>query len=380
MNPQDAFERILASLYEAALDDARWPAATALVEEAVGGFGNALIVGDGLGEDTRVYFARLLRRGDSYQDVMAEYFNAYHPHDEGMPRLRRLPHGQLVAVRDLYTEDELKTSPAYNEGMRLLGNRNGLTVRFDGPDGLRIAWGIGDPVGGDWASARLRLLEGLLPHLHRAVLIRQALAAAEALGGGLTGLQDNARIGAVHLDRGGRVVAANAPALDILRRGDGLHDRGGVLSAWLPADHVRLQELLARALPAFGGHTPSGASMTVRRPSGGMRLGLHLCPLGDAQADFGGRRVAVLALLVDPARPPRIDPLRVAEMFGLTRPEGRATALLAEGNSVREIAALADWQEGYVRWLLSRVNKKHGLSGQVDLMRRVLAAESFLRR
>ena len=34
MNPDDAFERILESLYEAALDGARWPAASALVEEA----------------------------------------------------------------------------------------------------------------------------------------------------------------------------------------------------------------------------------------------------------------------------------------------------------------------------------------------------------
>ena len=42
VNPDDAFERMLEALYEAALDDARWPAATALVEETVGFDGNAL--------------------------------------------------------------------------------------------------------------------------------------------------------------------------------------------------------------------------------------------------------------------------------------------------------------------------------------------------
>ena len=50
MNPDHAFERILASLYEAALDDGRWSAATALIEEVVGASGNALIVGEGLDE------------------------------------------------------------------------------------------------------------------------------------------------------------------------------------------------------------------------------------------------------------------------------------------------------------------------------------------
>ena len=379
MNPDDAFERILESLYEAALDDARWPAASAMVEEAVGASGNALIVGEGLeDDDLRIYFARYLRRSESAQDQAREYFNTYHPHDEGMPRLRRLPHGRLVRVRDVYTEDELKTSPAYNEGLRSLGSRNGLYVRFDGPHGLRIVWGVGDPVGsGGWESARLGLIERLLPHVHRSVLIRQALAAADALGAGLAGLLDNDRIGVVQLDRGGRVLEANGPALEILRRGDGLVDRDGALDAVLPADRSRLRRLLGRALPAVWGEPPGGGSMTVQRPSGRARLGLHVSPVGDAEADFGGRRVTALVLLVDPARRPRIDAQRVAKMLGLTPSEGRMAALLAEGLRVREIAVATGWRENYVRWLVQQVYRKQGVSGQVALVRQVLAADAL---
>ncbi|MDE0204248.1 MAG: hypothetical protein OXK73_17655 [Rhodospirillaceae bacterium] len=54
--------------------------------------------------------------------------------------------------------------------------------------------------------------------------------------------------------------------------------------------------------------------------------------------DFGGRRVAALVLLVDPARRPRIDAGRVAASLGLTASEARTAALLAEGRSVLEIA------------------------------------------
>ena len=196
-----------ASLYEAALDDALWPAATALIEEAIGASGSTLVVGEGFGDDARVYFARFLYRGESHSDRVREYLDLYHAHDEGLPRLRRLPHGKLVHGPDLYTEEELKTSPAYNEGLRGLGNRNGLTARFDGPDGLRIIWGAADPVAtGGYTSAQLRLIERVLPHIHRAVLIRQALAAADALGAGLSGLRDNGRIGVVQLDRVGRTM------------------------------------------------------------------------------------------------------------------------------------------------------------------------------
>ena len=381
MNPDDAFERCLELLYGAALDDARWPAAMSLIEETVGYRGNTLAVGEGLGDDVRIVFARFLERGESREELGREYMEVYHAQDEAVPRIRRLPHCGLAHTPDLYTEEERKTSPTWNEFMPRSGTRNGLYTRFDAPVGMRIAWNLADPVGGDgWQSAGLRLLEGLLPHVHRTVLIRQALAAADALGAGLAGLLENDRIGVVQLDRAGRVLAANAPALEILRRGDGLLDRDGTLDAALPADRTRLRRLLGQALPDFLGEAPGGGSMTVQRPSGRSRLGLHVMPVGDRAADFGGRRVAAMALVVDPARRPRIDAHRVAVTLGLSPSEGRMAALLAEGLRVREIAAAAGWRESYVRWLVEQTYRKLGVSGQVALVRQVLAADALPRR
>ena len=380
MSLDDAFERCLELLYEASLDDARWPAATSLIEEAAGFRKNALAVGEGHGDDVRLYFARFLERGDSREDLGRAYFELYYPHDEAVPRIRRLPHGKLVHAPDLYTEEERKTSPTYNESLPRSESQDGLFVRLDGPDGLRIGWNLGDPVGGDgWGTGELRLIERLLPHVHRSVLIRQALAAAEALGAGLAGLLENDRIGVVQLDRSGRVLAANAPALAILRRGDGLVDRDGTLDARLPADRTRLRRLLGRALPDLWGEAPGGGSMTVQRPSGRSRLGLHVMPVGDAEADFGGRRVAALVLVVDPARRPRIDAQRVAVTLGLTPSEGRMAALLAEGLKVSEIAAAQGWRENYVRWLVQQTYRKLDVSGQVALVRQVLAADALPR-
>ena len=275
----------------------------------------------------------------------------------------------------------MKTSVVYNEGLRRLSSRNGLNVRFDGPHGLRIVWATADPVAtGGWQSAQLRLIESLLPHVRQFVLVRQTLAAADALGATLIGLLDSSRIGVIHLDRGGRVIAANAPALDVLRRGDGLSDHGGTLHAALPADNSTLLRLLKRALPWPGGGTPTGGSMTIQRPTGRPRLELHVHPVGGDRADFGGRRTAVLALVVDPASRPRIDAARVATILGLTASEGRVAALLAEGRTVREIAAVTRFRESYVYWLLKQVYKKQGLSGQVALVQRVLTAYAFPRR
>jgi len=213
-----------------------------------------------------------------------------------------------------------------------------------------------------------------LPHIRQFICVRQALVGADALSASLAGLLDNSRIGVLHLDRGRRVLAANAPALDILRRGEGLSDKDGTLRATVPADHGRLQRLLKHALPGFGIAPPTGGSMTIRRPLLPSRLELHVHPVGVPQADFGERRVAALVLVVDPASRLRIDPVRVAALLGLTPSEGRVAALLAEGRAVREIAAATGFKESYVRWLLKQVYKKQGLSGQIALVQRVLAA------
>ena len=377
MNAGDAFERILASLYEAARNDAYWSATADLIDEACGLVGNMLVVGERSGD---IHFVRAVYRGEVRDDLAREYFEVYYPHDEAPGRRRVLPDGRLVHSTELYTETELKTSVAYNEGWRLLRGQNGFNASFEQPDGLRIFWGVSDPVGSDgWQSDQIRLVERLLPHVRQSVGIRHALAAADALGSGLGKLLDNNRIGIVQLDRKGRVMEANGPALEILRRGDGLLDRDGALDSWLPEDRSRLSRLLRRALPDLWGEAPSGGSMTVRRPSGRSRLGLHVSPVGDPAADFGGRRVAALVLVIDPARRPRIDTARVATMLGLTPSEVRVSALLAEGLRVQEIAAATGLSENYVRWLFQQVYRKLGASGQVDLVRQVLAADALPR-
>ena len=378
MNSLDGIDRILKSLHRAMLDDAHWPSVSALIDEACGIQGNGLAVAGGSGDDHRVYFAGIYRRGERRRDLELEYFVECYHRDERVPRLREAPAGKLIHVPDLYTEEERRTSPVYNEGLSRLGGRNGLNVRFDGPDGLCIVWAASDPVAAEgWQSAQLELIEHLLPHVRQFVLVRQALAAADALGASLTGLLDNRRMGIIQLDRNGRAVAVNDAARDILHRDDGLVERGGVLGAWLPADNARLRRLVAAALPAFGRGSPLGGSMTLRPRSGGARLRLHVSPVDPAQADFGGRRVAALVLVVDPASQPRIEPGPVAATLGLTPSEGRVAALLAEGRSVREVAAQTGYREGYVRWLLKQAYKKNDLSGQVALVRLVLAADSL---
>ena len=377
MNNQDAFERILASLYDAMLDETRWPATSALIDEACGLTGNGLMVGEGPKDDVRALFVGLYYRGHRREDLEREYLKVYHPHDERVPRFRQLPDSRLVHVTDLYTAEELKTSPTYNEAFARAHYQDSLNVRLDGPDGSHISWGLGDPVASDgWGSSEIAMVQGLLPHIRQFVCVRQALIRAEARSSTVTALLDNPRIGVLELDRRGRILEGNDRARSLLRRGDGLLDRNGMLRARAPADQVRLERLLGVALPASGAVAVSG-SMLLARPSGLPPFVVHVKPVGVHQPDYGARHIAALALIVEPGSQPRIDPGLVARTLGLTPMESRIAVWLAEGNSVRDMADATGHTKAAIYWHLQRIYQKHSISRQAELVRLVLSSAEF---
>ncbi len=377
MSDHDALERILAALHNAMLDDTLWPATSALIDEACGTVGNALLVSDGPKDDVRVTFARVYYRGERCDDLAREYLERYHPIDERIPRVRQLPDSRLAHITSLYTAEELQTSPAYNEAMRRLSGQDSLNVRLAGPDGCDVYWIIGDPVGrSGWESAQLTMVKALLPHIRQFVRVRQALAKAEALSAAMSALLDNTRIGVIGLDRRGQIVEANDRAWAVLRNGDGLSARGGVLAARAPADRARLERLVAAALPTARAPAVSG-SMRLRGASTALSVVVHVKPVEGRQMDLGARRVAALVLLTAPGQVASIDPALVASTLGLTPVESQVAAWVAEGQTVREIAVALGYSERSVRWYLHQIYHKHGLTGQVDLVRLVLSVTTF---
>ena len=189
MSEQDAFDRVLAAVHAATLDETRWPATSALIDEACGVVGNDLMVGEGLKDDVRAYFVGVYCRGQRREDLERLYLQDYHPTDERVPRFRQLPDSRLAHVTELYTAEELKTSPTYNEALVRSGRQDGVNTRLDGPDGSHISWGLGDPVDSEgWGSSRIAMVTGLLPHIQQFVRVRQVLAGAAALGASLADL------------------------------------------------------------------------------------------------------------------------------------------------------------------------------------------------
>ena len=369
MPHRDLYDHILDSLHEAVFDDDRWNRASGLIDEACGSKGNMLVFGDDSSRRTGVLFARFCYRGRRHQEFEREYYRDWYPVDELLPRLRRLPDGRIVGVDDLYSDEERRRSPMYNEAFARGEVQNALRVRLDGPARSRIFLTLADPVYRDgWTSGRVGTLRAILPRVRHFLRVRQALVESEARGLSAAALLDSDRLGIVELDRRGRIGAANDLAMAILREGDGLLEEDRALRAWPPRYDQELRRLVAAAIPRYrvGG---SGGAMVIPRANGAPPLAVHLNPVQRPGTDFRPQGLAAVAIVVDARRRARIDPAHVATVLGLTASEAEVAALVAEGRTVGDIAATTGRSESTVRWHLRHVFGKLGVGRQFDVAR-----------
>ena len=101
------------------------------------------------------------------------------------------------------------------------------------------------------------------------------------------------------------------------------------------------------------------------------RLVVHVIAVGHRDADVLPSQVAALVLVVDPNGDVQLDPALVAAALGLSSAQSRVAVMLAEGGTVREVAAAIGRSENTIRWHIRRIFEKHGLTRLVQLVQLV---------
>lgn len=377
---EDPFQRTVALLQKAALHDGYWLSAAASFNEAIGTRGHALgFRAAHPGSEADMFVLRFVFGRERREDWEHAYLRDYALRDERSHRWSGLPIGEVVHTTDLLTESERRTSAVFNEMLRDMQALDGLNVRLGGPPrtllGVALANSI-DTAG--WSSDQIATIERLSPHMGHSVCVRQALVDARAYGETLAGLLDNTRTCVIQLDRRGRVVEANDLAGEILRQRGALIAPGGFLRATRQEDNAELQQLVAGALPPFGGQAVGG-SMVIRSPSPSKTLIVHVNPVGAELRDGRTRRVAAIVLAVSPGSRVWVDPDLVASALGLTPMESQVAVMLAAGYTVRDIAAATGRKKGSVHWHLQQIFRKQDIGRQAELVRRVLSIQTLSR-
>jgi len=210
-----------------------------------------------------------------------------------------------------------------------------------------------------------RVLRAILPELTRAVTL--GFKHAEMLQDVFwNGMQEGRRGQSVALvDERGCVVRLSESAATLVSRADGVDIKSGRLRASMHSDDTRLSAIVARATVKEG--ALSGAT-SIRRPSGRPPLYLNCYPLPRSSRMLAPAEAAALIVVTDPAAAQHAQPHLYKQAFGMTQREAELASAMMEGHSVESAAATMNIGIATARTHIRRIFEKTGTIGQTSLV------------
>ena len=227
-----------------------------------------------------------------------------------------------------------------------------------------------------WRAAECALGDLLVPHLRRAFQMHQRLSENAALAEAL----DRLPTGVMLLDPRGHVVIRNRSADRILDLADGMLLDDGVPRAMRGPDNAVLQQMIRSVVEAKApGTAMESHVMAVTRPSGRRAFPLRLASLLSASPEHTLHdAVAVLYISdVEAQTLQHSEPLR--KLYALTQAEVELVELLCDGWSLEEASVQRGVTMNTARSQLKQIFFKTGTSRQSELVRLVLAGIAPIR-
>lgn len=208
--------------------------------------------------------------------------------------------------------------------------------------------------------------------------VRLPWLGADAEGGvasqAATAALDRLHLGVVLVDAGGRVVARNRSADEVLAERDGIELRGAVLHVTDASASRRLRDFLGSA---DGGPLRGGALSVPRKPPRAP-LTLLVAPLGGRAGQTDQSRVkAVFISSRDRGQETSEEHLR--RLYDLTPSEAGLASFLVQGMSLKEASAELNITENTARTHLKRIFDKTDTHRQGELVGLLLSGPSQIR-
>jgi len=207
----------------------------------------------------------------------------------------------------------------------------------------------------------------ILPHMSRALEIRDRLERAHIRADTLAQRIDTPSFGVAILDASGRILETNAVLQDLLRTDCGIRRRcDGTLCLRNPAGGELARWIASGMAPA---HIADGLLKVPR--ANALPVSILLTPLPAGRSSWSGADPRWLALVFDPDRRVQLAAPLIARDLAISSREAEVTALLVGGYNLLELAQRLGVSTHTVRAQLKSVFRKTGIRSQSDLIRRV---------
>ena len=374
--PQPLSE-LIADIYDAAIEPARWPEVLGSARDFVGGLSAAIFAKSLSGTAAGIY------HDDGVMDPHYKrlYFEKYARIDPSNALHLFAELEQPVSTADIMDYDEFHQSRFYLEWGAPQGLADFLTAPIEKRGDWAAMFGVfrhqrHGPVD-DSARQRMQLL---VPHVRRAVLIGRVVEEGSLQAASFRDTLDGLASGLFFVDGGGRIVHANVAGSEMLAEGIAVRSSIGRLVTSDRVATAALADIFAAAPTGDAAVGTKGISVPIE--AGGDHFVAHVLPLTSGARRGTGRDYAATAAvfvqraaLHTPAAPEVI-----ARTFGLTLSELRVLLTVAQAGGVAETAETLGIAEATVKTHLHRVFAKTGTARQADLVRLLAGFASPLSR
>jgi DNA-binding CsgD family transcriptional regulator len=365
--PQVSVEQIIDDLYAGTLDRSAWDRAMLGMADQIGSVGVLLFAVDPS--------TQIVLRDETYlmdPSAMQIYGQHWVAQDIRLSAAMSVPVGEPMFESKLDLNQSWKNSAILNDFLLPNDLPHSLgTWLHMAPDKIVSLSFQGSGRRGPFDDADARQIRTLVPHLRRALEIRDRLEAhqirAETLSSAFEGLQ----FGLLVLDKRGCILDVNGLAQDLLRNEPAIR-RERDHSLWLrePAG-AQLRDLVRSKRPS---NNNTNGIFHVPRGVGRQSLSVLVSPMPLVPSCWIGAEPRWLVFVFDPEL--RIAPAVeiVARDLGISEREAAVASLLAIGFDLSQISQRLGIRVHTTRSHLKHIFEKTGVRSQGDLIRRILAS------
>ena len=372
MSPAENTTTILDDLYAGTLDDAAWHRAIVAIVNLVRGSAAVLF---GFNPMT----ARILRDENHRFDpgVLAAYRTYFVNRDVRIEPGLQVPVGHAMFERKLMPMRHWKGSEIYND--LLYPGDSPWVLAFWLHKALNkvVLLSIqGSRHRGAFDELDGEHIKPIIPHLRRALEIKDRLEIAQIRCDTLTASLDKSSFGVLILNVDGHILEANAAATQLLRTNIGMRrESDGMLWLREPAGKELDQWILAGTPPQ--GNTDG--LLKVPRP-GMQPISILVTPLPRKTTPWIAGDPRWMLLLFNPEQRIHASLEIIGRDLGISAREAEIAALLVAGYDLKNTALRLGISSHTVRTHVKAIFSKTGLCSQAELIRRIAGGPASVKQ
>ncbi len=362
---EDVVLNLVGKVYDAALDEQKWPFFLEAFAQAVGG-SSALLRSSDLHSKSASFVASVC-----YDSGWKEaYCNHFVKQDYFNPIISQFTPGAIFTSDQHCDLTELRKSEFYNDYLVPQDKVHvfGVLLHKEGNHSVVLGVQRGKRAGA-FGEEQAQLMNVIAPHVIRAMQVHRRITSITVEKDWALSALDQLRMGVILTNRSGKPLFVNRAADQMLTKSQGIsvyHDKLLLNSTQENAQLYRLVTDAAQGTPGAN----SGGDMRISMSS---RFDFLHCLVMPVSMELSARLGVALAsgcvaIFLSKPGSLQLPPKRLAILYGLSPAESRLAAKLAEFNSLEQAAYDLGIALGTARSQLAAVFAKTGAKGQAELL------------